>query len=432
MTDVVKPDVPPDAPKPEPDAPAAPMPTGEYPVQTAREQVGKLSVLMVTAFIDMLGVLMIVPLLPFYASDFGANGFMVGALVSSFSVAQLLSAPMWGRFSDHYGRRPAMLVGLTASMIAYLVFAFADSLWLLFLSRIIQGAGGGTVGVIQAYVADTVAPKDRAKALGWLSAATNAGVAIGPAIASLLVITGRSTPGLVAAGLCIVNMAFAGKFLVEMRKPDGAGKKRVPGASRRAVLSVLSHPGAPASRLIQIYALSIGAFQGITAILALFLAWRFGVTERTIGWLFAYIGALSVLMRAVILGPALDRWGEVRLSRVGLVCLAAGLVGVSFSTNYVMLALAVGLMPVGTAFTFPGVTALLSKVISSSERGLYMGVQQTYGGITRVAFPLGLGWAYDAFGHQSPFWISAVVVLGTLMLGTELERYGPRTADVRA
>jgi MFS family permease len=124
--------------------------------------VGKLAVLMVTAFMDMVGVLMIIPLLPFYAKSMGAGGLVVGLLVSSFSIAQLLMAPVWGRLSDHYGRRPALIVGMTASAIAYVIFAFAGSLWLLFLSRVVQGAGGGTVSVIQAYVADAMKPKDRA------------------------------------------------------------------------------------------------------------------------------------------------------------------------------------------------------------------------------------------------------------------------------
>ena len=111
------------------------------PVPT-KSSAGKLVILMVTAFMDMLGVLMIVPLMPFYASSMGASGFMVGVLVSSFSIAQLLMAPVWGRFSDHYGRRPALIVGMTASAIAYVIFAYADSLALLFFSRIVQGAGG--------------------------------------------------------------------------------------------------------------------------------------------------------------------------------------------------------------------------------------------------------------------------------------------------
>src|SRR5687767_4713255 len=176
---------------------------------------GKLAVLMITAFIDMAGVLMVIPLLPFYAKTMGAGGFVVGALVSSFAVAQLLSAPMWGRFSDRYGRRPALLVGLGASAVAYIIFAYADSLWVLFLSRIVQGAGGGTVGVIQAYVTDAVEPKNRARALGWLSAVTNAGVAIGPVIGSASTHFSFRAPGLLAAALCVINIAFAAKYLVE-------------------------------------------------------------------------------------------------------------------------------------------------------------------------------------------------------------------------
>src|ERR671914_251687 len=136
---------------------------------------GKLVVLMVTAFVDMVGLLMVLPLLPFYAKALGGSGTVVGLLVSSFAIAQLIASPFWGRFSDRYGRRPALLIGLTASAIAYVVFAFAESLWLLLLMRLVQGAGGGTTGVAQAYVADTMAPGERAKALGWLSAATSAG-----------------------------------------------------------------------------------------------------------------------------------------------------------------------------------------------------------------------------------------------------------------
>src|SRR3954469_16506997 len=125
------------------------------PVKTSA---GKLAVLMVTAFMDMVGLLMIIPLLPFYAKSMGAGGFIVGLLVSSFAIAQLLMAPIWGRFSDHYGRRPALIIGMSAAGIAYVIFAYAGSLWLLFLSRLVQGAGGGTVSVIQAYVADALEP----------------------------------------------------------------------------------------------------------------------------------------------------------------------------------------------------------------------------------------------------------------------------------
>src|SRR5215470_19280570 len=187
----------------------------------------KLFTLMITAFVDMVGLLMIIPLLPFYVKELGGSGIDIlgrhfgigiisGFIVASFTVAQLLSAPLWGKFSDRVGRRPTLLIALAASGIAYLIFGFAHSLLLLFLSRLVQGAGGGTVGVIQAYVADSTDPKDRARALGWLSATTNLGVALGPVLGSFAIAVGkrdimpgpgtlelgRAAPGIMAAGLC--------------------------------------------------------------------------------------------------------------------------------------------------------------------------------------------------------------------------------------
>jgi multidrug resistance protein len=408
---------------------------------------GKLVVLMITAFIDMVGMLMIIPLLPFFAKEFGANGLVVGFLVSSFAIAQLVSAPMWGRFSDKYGRRPALMIGLGASAIAYVIFSFADSMWLLFVSRLVQGAGGGTVSVIQAYVADALKPEQRAKGLGWLSAATNAGVALGPVLGSQASVFGRHAPGLVAAALCVLNMVFAWKYLVESRDMvEAHANPHRRGRSREAVLRVVTHSGEPAPRLIWIYAIGIGAFQGMNAIFALFLAERFDVTSATIGYFYTYIGIISVLTRAGILGWAVDRYGEAKLARFGQVLLTAGLVAMPFMHRmsdpaavaaklggvlpvsavsllpFVPLALAVALLPLGTAFTFPCVTALLSRVIPSNERGLYMGVQQTFGGIARVVFPILAGWAFDWY-PELPFLVSGGLVAGTILLGLGMEEF---------
>ena len=399
---------------------------------TAGNATGKLVILMVSAFVDMLGVLMILPLMPFYAEKLGAGGTIVGLLVASFSIAQLLSAPFWGRFSDRHGRRPALMISLFASAIAFVVFAFADSLWLLFVSRLIQGAGGGTVGVIQAYVADATRPEDRARALGWLSAATNAGVALGPAMGAWLRPLGAEWPGLVAAIMCLVNMAFVWRYLVEPRAAHERAAPAVKGTSREAVLAVVAHPQEATSRLILIYAIAIGAFQGTTAILALFLGWRFGVTETSIGYFFTYMGVLSVVTRALFLGALVDRFGEARLARLGLSLLTAGLLGMGLAPNIPLLAIAVGLLPLGTAFTFPCVTALLSRVIDASKRGLYMGVQQTYGGISRVAFPVIFGAAYDRIGQVSPFLISAAMVALTFLLARDLARIAQRATPSAA
>ena len=409
----------------------------------------KLFALMATAFVDMVGLLMIIPLLPFYAKSLGGSGInvlgfhlgiglIIGIIVAAFTVAQLLSAPAWGRFSDRVGRRPTLLIALGASGIAYLIFGFAHSLLVLFLSRIVQGAGGGTVGVIQAYVADSTDPKDRARALGWLSATTNLGVALGPVLGSFAITLGRKDlmpgvatlqmgnagPGIMAAALCFLNMIFVARYLKESRdfsEPSPTDEPRK--TSRQAIWRVISHSSEPASRLIWIYAIAIGAFQGSFSVLALFLNARFQVTEQTIGYFFMYVGSISVFTRVLLLGRMVDWLGEAKLSRLGLVLLASGVLGMPLSRNLPMLAIAVALIPLGTAFTFPCVTSLLSRVIAPRERGLYMGMQQTYGGVARIIAPLFFGWCFDSLGVSAPYFFSSAFIMTTLLLGFGLDRY---------
>src|SRR6266576_3874841 len=172
----------------------------------------RMAVLMAVAFVDMIGLMLVVPLLPLYALHLHASATTIGFLTAAFPVAQLVASPVWGRVSDRYGRRPAIMVGLTASTLAYVIFGFAGSLWLLFVSRFVQGLGGGTTGVAQAYVADTMAPQERAKALGWISAATSAGVMFGPVIGSVARRFGTEVPGTVAAALVVVTMLVAWKW----------------------------------------------------------------------------------------------------------------------------------------------------------------------------------------------------------------------------
>src|SRR5215213_2923938 len=403
----------------------------------------KLLTLMATAFMDMVGLLMIIPLLPFYVKKFGDSGvdvlghhfgvgIIVGFIIASFTVAQLLSAPMWGRFSDRVGRRPTLLIALTASGIAYLIFGFAHSLLLLFLSRIVQGAGGGTVGVIQAYVADSTAPQDRARALGWLSATTNLGVALGPVLGSFAITLGKrdlmpgpstlemgnAAPGIIAAMLCFINIAFAARYLTESRNlSDHAPVEgEVKRTSRQVIWRVMSHSKETSSRLIWIYAIAMGAYQGSFSVLALFLNARFQVTAQTIGYFFMYVGSISVFTRVLLLGRMVDWLGETKLSRLGLSLLALGVVGMSQSHSLWMLGITVALIPLGTAFTFPCVTSLLSRVISPRERGLYMGMQQTYGGIARAIAPLFFGWSFDKLGVSSPYLIASAFILATIFL----------------
>jgi multidrug resistance protein len=377
----------------------------------------RLLVLFVTAFVDMVGLTMIIPLLPFYATELGASATWVGVLVSAFSVAQLAVAPLWGRFSDRYGRRPAILAGLLLTGCAYVVFAFAGSVLVLLISRLVQGLGGGTIGVVQAYVADASPREKRTKSLGWLSAVTSLGAVAGPAFGSVMIsVGGKGAPGLAAAALAILVAAFAARFLVESRQLGTSGSYAIPSTTspRQAIGRVLSHWHEPASRLIWIYTIGIGAFYGTIQVVPLLLMNRLGVTERNIGYFVMYLGGMGVVVRSLLLGRAVDLLGEARLSRLGLVLLAVGLGCTGLAAHGGLILLGFTLMPLGTAFLFPCVTGLLSRVVPGHERGLYMGVQHTFGGVSRVAFPLAAGLLMDHFGVGVPFWISGLLVLATL------------------
>ncbi len=387
----------------------------------------KLIILFITAFVDMVGFALVLPLLPYYATEFGANALLVGVLVSSFSVAQLAVAPLWGRASDRYGRRPMIIAGLVLSAAAYVVFAFAGSVWLLLVSRVVQGMGGGTIGVVQAYVADATPPEQRTKSLGWLSAVTSLGAVVGPAFGSFLdQAAGRSAPGLAAAVLAALIAVFAWRFLRESKELRGSGAFHParPATSGSAALQrVVSHPSDPSSRLIWIYAIAIGAFYGTGPVMPLLLSARLGVTEHTVGYFFMYFGAMGVIARAGLLGIVLAWLGEARLSRLGIVLLASGLVLLSLAHGYPVLLASMTLMPLGTAFLFPCVTGLLSQVVPGADRGLYMGVQQTFGGVSRVAFPIAAGYAMDRFGYGTPFLAAALMVLVTLPLTRAMGGY---------
>ncbi|HEX3232677.1 MAG TPA: MFS transporter [Gemmatimonadales bacterium] len=365
----------------------------------------RLSVLIAVNFVDMIGFMIVLPLLPFYALRLHATAETVGQLIASFSIAQLLAAPLWGRVSDRYGRRPALLIGLSASALAYVVFGFADTVWLLFASRIVQGAGGGTTGVAQAYVADTMEPKDRARALGWLSAATSAGVMVGPVIGSFSAHFGRTAPGLVAAALCLTNVGFAWRWLPESRRTH----RDAPPAHRplwHPAWTAVRHPMEPVARFLWIYAVGMLAFSSMTSVIALYLGAEFALDETTIGYVFLYVGILSFVMRSVLLGPIVDRVGEAAAMRIGTVLLVLGLILYPQPRSLWGLAAVIPLVPIGTALLFPATTSLMSRYSDPRELGTTMGVAQTFAGISRVAAPLLATSLFQRLGHGWPFYVA--------------------------
>lgn len=396
----------------------------------------RLAILMAVCFVDMLGLMLVAPLMAFYALRLHAPEWMVGPLIASFAVAQLVSSPIWGKLSDRYGRRPAMLIGLGASAFAYVIFGYANSLWMLFASRIVQGLGGGTTGVTQAYVADTMEPGERAKALGWLSAATSAGVVIGPFIGSMAYNFGTEMPGMVAALLVLINVYFAWKWLPESRvihTHTPGGQQLPPGRSiKQALREIIEHPAAPAHRVIWIYVVGMLALNVVIGVLALYLKDTYGITEKTIGYFFPIFGIVGVLMRVSLVGWFNARFGEVRTMQIGTVALLLGLVLMPLpaailpqAPALVLFVVFLALVPVGTALLFPASTSLVSQRTDRHELGLVMGAQQTFRGIMSIVGPVGATVTFAALGHGVPFLLAAAIVSVAAVLAFRERREPP-------
>lgn len=386
--------------------------------RNSRQDFGRLAILIAVSTIDLMGAAMVFPLIPFYALRFHSSPTTIGIILASFSLAQLLAAPLWGRVSDRYGRRPALLIGLAALGFGYLIVGFSTSKWMLLIARMVQGAGGGTTGVTQAYVADTVRPEDRARSLGWLSAGTNVGTALGPAIGALTVPWGQAWPCVIAAILCAINLAFAWKWLPESRKPEQKPAIRKP--VWHGVWNVLRHPERAASRLTLIYALGMFGQASLSAVLALYLNAVFKVTENTIGYFFVYQGIFSIVLRTTLVGPMVDRLGERKAIMLGATSLILGFAGFPLAPSLWTLALVIPLVPIGTALLFPATTALLSRSVDKADFGLAMGIAQTFAGISRLISPVTSTALFEHASMGSPFFFAAGMVGVGSLLATRL------------
>ncbi len=399
-----------------------------------RVSLARLWALMATVFVDMMGFLMVMPVLPFYADRLGASPLLIGLMVSVFALAQLLMAPYLGKISDRKGRRPTLMFGISIAAVAFLLLALACSEWamarispgwliaLIFISRFVAGAGGATTGVVQAYVGDAIVPEERAKALGWISAATNAGVMIGPALGSLAAFGGPAVPGLVATALCLLNLLFVKRWLPESSSAEARAeaKQEQRESLGKRMLAVFRHPRRPVARLIWIYAVGMMAFMAMNAVLALFLQERFGITEKSFGLFYVFVGAISLVMRVILLGPAVRRFGEKGVMRIGLVSLAAGYALQALAPTLITFFVAIMLIPIGTALLFPASSSLVSRFAMRHELGATMGVQQAYGGVARLVGPIWAGYTFQRFGSGAPFWISCALALATLVFASGL------------
>ena len=377
---------------------------------------------MVVAFVSTLGEFLVVALLPFYAERYGATPLQVGVLVSAFALAAMASAPLWGRLADRRGRRPALLLGLVVSAAGYLLFGVAQSLELLLVGRLVQGAGGGTVPVVFAYIADSVTGERRAEGIGWVTAVTSSAAMIGPAVGSLAARLHPAGAGAVAAAFSLAAAAFALAWLPESRPGrDGGEAEKTRYSILAAVGRVAAQPLRPLNLLIWIYAAGQIGMAGMTAIIGLYLGRRFGVDESNIGLFFFYLGGLSIAFRVFVLGWAVRRYGELNVLRAGAVSFGVGLVAIPFATGLWMLGAAVFFVPLGTSLLFPCTTSQVSKRAPGSDVvGQVLGVQQAYGNASKIAAPLVATWMFQALSPEAPFVAVGVVLFVAAAMSARL------------
>lgn len=381
--------------------------------------------------VDLVGFGIVLPLLPLYARTFGAEGLHVGLLVAVYSLVQLAMAPMWGRLSDRVGRRPVLVLGLLGSGLAYVAFARADSLAMLFLSRIVGGIGGSTIPVAQAYIADVTKPSRRAGNLGLIGAAFGLGFVIGPALGGFLagVSPGSPTaPGYAAAALCLANALAALLWLPESR-PRGAGADR---ASRFNFGRALAE--AASSRQIRIvlaaYLCITMAFSTLQPTLSLLAAERLGLdahrAARQAGLLFALLGLVSVVVQGGLVRIVVPRIGERRLLLASAAPFGGGLLLMGLSAGLPGLLGGLVLVGVGYGCAVPSVLGLLSRAAHPERQGAVLGIGQSTGSLARVLGPAAAGVLFDA-RLALPYLAGAGLILAAAMVSARASQ--PQDGD---
>src|SRR5512143_1183415 len=290
-----------------------------------------LVIIFITIFIDLVGFGIVIPVLPLYAERYGASEATVGILLAVYSAMQFLFAPILGRLSDRYGRRPVLLVSLLGTVAGYLVFAFARSLGALFLSRLLDGATGGNIATAQAVIADTTTREERAKGMGMVGMAFGLGFIFGPAIGGFTVKLGEAGPGIAAASLSFVAFLWTAFRLPETRPPN-APERALRILPVRSIAQALARPVAG---LILVLALvCTTAFSSFESTFAQFLHERLGSGPSTVAWVFVVIGVTNALVQGVFVRRLVPRFGEARLVAAGALTIGAGFAALLYAGSF--------------------------------------------------------------------------------------------------
>ncbi len=377
--------------------------------------------------IDLLGFGIILPLLPYIAEQYAANPIQIGLLSAAYSFFQFIAGPILGRLSDRYGRKKLLFISQLGSVAGYVLLGLANSLPLLFVSRIIDGVTGGNISIAQAYVADVTTKENRAKAMGMIGAAFGIGFMMGPAIGGYLSRFGYSVPAYFAAAIGLVTTLMTAFFLketVNVKAAESSPKTALSWAKMKEVFEI-----EPMGLLIIVYLLVNLGFSGMQGTYALWAQKQFGWGPTQVGGLFAFIGIMSIIAQLKVLPWFLKTFGERLSLKLALPFLTIGFLLIPGSTIFgglVVHLLGNLFIVLGNSLSNPTITAIASEKVPKEEYGETMGILQSAASVGRIGGPILGAWLFYKAGVDSPYLFSALLfVAATIMVVTQLEHTRP-------
>ena len=379
---------------------------------TATATRSRFAVIFFTVLIDLIGFGIIIPILPYYAQRLGAGGLGLGALLGAFSAMQFVATTFLGRTSDRVGRRPILLATMLINALGYVLFAAAHSYPILFIARVVSGFAGGNISAAQAYMADITTPAERSRGMGIIGAAFGLGFIIGPAVGGLSAsYLGPSAPGLVAAGLSVVNFVSAYLILPESLKAEHRTERDLGDFSH--IGDAIQTPRlAP---LMLAWLVAPFAFSGYTVALPLWAGVTLGWRERQLGWCFTVIGATAAVVQGYAFGKLARRFGDRALLIFGGFGMALTIAVIPALHSSAALYAWTAVLAFSNSIFGPAATGLVSVFADPSEQGTVLGAAQALAALGRLLGPLTLGKVYDA-SHPAAFLVAgAVMALGGLV-----------------
>ncbi|HUV26556.1 MAG TPA: MFS transporter [Anaerolineales bacterium] len=367
-----------------------------------------LFILSFTLVVVTLGFGLVIPIIPFYMENMGAGGTELGLLVASYAVMRLISAPIWGSFSDRIGRKPIMMIGIFGYGLTMVLFGLATELWMLFAARILSGIlSSATSPTTMAYIGDSTSEEDRGWGMGILGAAVGLGTIFGPALGGLLAGESLSTPFIIAGAMSMLALILIATLLPESlpkesRQPVG---KKIPIPELRLWWQALSSPIGILLVLAFILTCGLMVFYGIFGLYALE---KFNYGPKEVGIIFMVVGLVSAITQGGLTGPITRRWGESPVIKIGMLGSALAFILMSLAENYWSLLITIGLFVFTTAILTPAVSSLTSKR-AATQQGMAMGLSNSFMSLGRIAGPLWAGFVLD-LNLIYPFISGAVVM----------------------